>query len=328
MSQNKFDQNYPFCLFRIPKDGGRVIWEITNQCNYRCPYCIFSSTAVKPQNELDTARMKSVIDELHDLGFSHFKVSGGEPFIRKDLLEVLAHAKSKGFYIDLSSNASLITEERAAGLKNISVDMVHVSLDGHTKELQEAARGSGTFEPTIRGIKYLVKNGLYVRTGCLIFNKNDRRMEEIARYCAELGVNEIIFSLMEPVGRLKGDNSMMTERTPDELMREIEEIENELKTKIKVSHSFTEKPGKDCAGICPGTTKFLSIDNFGRVSPCTWVAERAPEYVSKNTLLSASLKAILNEKEITEYKKLVQRFADSGGGCPMRDLDAFQKIKK
>ena len=52
---------YPFCLFRIPENGGRVLWEITNTCNYHCSYCIFSSESKKYENELSTEEIKKAI---------------------------------------------------------------------------------------------------------------------------------------------------------------------------------------------------------------------------------------------------------------------------
>ena len=55
---------YPFCLFRIPENGGRVLWEITNTCNYHCSYCIFSSETIKYENELTTDEVKRTIKEL------------------------------------------------------------------------------------------------------------------------------------------------------------------------------------------------------------------------------------------------------------------------
>ena len=57
---------YPFCLFRIPENGGRVLWEITNTCNYHCSYCIFSSESKKYENELSTEEIKKAIKELKE----------------------------------------------------------------------------------------------------------------------------------------------------------------------------------------------------------------------------------------------------------------------
>ena len=126
---------YPFCLFRIPENGGRVLWEITNTCNYHCSYCIFSSEAKKYEDELKTDEVKRAIKELKENNFTYIKFTGGEPFTRKDMTEILKYANKLGFDMDISTNASLITDEIAKELKNINFPMVHVSLDGNDKTL-------------------------------------------------------------------------------------------------------------------------------------------------------------------------------------------------
>lgn len=57
-------KKYPFCLFNIKEDGARVIWEVTNACNYTCSYCIFSSKWGNDQYDLSTENMKRALDDL------------------------------------------------------------------------------------------------------------------------------------------------------------------------------------------------------------------------------------------------------------------------
>ncbi len=91
-----FDPKTSLCLFRIPKNSGRVIWEITNTCNYGCRYCIFSSTSRQHKDELETAQVYRVIDELREAGFTHVKITGGEPFSRPDIMDILRRCCDHG----------------------------------------------------------------------------------------------------------------------------------------------------------------------------------------------------------------------------------------
>ena len=77
------------CKFSIPKEGKKAIWEITNQCNYLCKYCIFASNPNKDNRELTFEECKYVIDELVKNEFSVLKLTGGEPFLRKDLILIM-----------------------------------------------------------------------------------------------------------------------------------------------------------------------------------------------------------------------------------------------
>ena len=215
---------YPFCLFRIPENGGRVLWEITNTCNYHCSYCIFSSEAKKYEDELTTDEVKRAIKELKENNFTYIKFTGGEPFTREDMTEILKYANKLGFDMDISTNASLITDEIAKELKNINFPMVHVSLDGNDKTSHEYVRGENTFERTLRGIRYLTNNQIYTRIGTVIYKQNEDKLEEIVKLAIELKANEIIFSFMEAVGRLDGDETIISKRTIDSVKEELEKL--------------------------------------------------------------------------------------------------------
>ena len=256
---------YPFCLFRIPENGGRVLWEITNTCNYHCSYCIFSSEAKKYEDELTIDEVKRAIKELKDNNFTYIKFTGGEPF------------------------TSLITENIAKELKNIKFPMVHVSLDGNDKYTHEYVRGENTFESTLRGIRYLTNNGVYTRIGTVIYKENEDKLEEIVKLAIELKANEIIFSFMESVGRLDGDETIISKRTINSVKDELENLATKYKKQIEVKYSFTENKITEAEEYCPAVNKFLYINNLGQVSPCTWVVSQNPEYKSKLTLKNNSI---------------------------------------
>ncbi len=306
---------YPFCLFRIPDNGGRVLWEITNTCNYHCSYCIFSSDAKKYENELTTEEVKNAINELKENKFSYIKFTGGEPFTRKDMTEILKYASELGFDMDISTNASLITSDIAQELKNMKFPMVHVSLDGYDLNSHEYVRGKNTFERTLRGIRYLTENNVYTRIGTLIYKYNEDKLEEIVKLAVELNANEIIFSFMEAVGRLNGDEAIISKRTIDSAKKEIENLSLLYKEKIKVKYSFTENKEYKAEDFCPAVNKFLYINNLGQVSPCTWGVAKNPEYKSELTLKNSTFSEIINSKPIQKYLKYIEESKIKG--CPV-----------
>ena len=306
---------YPFCLFRIPENGGRVLWEITNTCNYHCSYCIFSSEAKKYEDELTTDEVKRAIKDLKENNFKYIKFTGGEPFVRKDMTEILKYASELGFDMDISTNASLITDDIAKKLKNIKFPMVHVSLDGHDKETHEYVRGKNTFERTLRGIKHLTGNDVYTRIGTVIYKKNEDNLEEIIELAIQLKANEIIFSFMEAVGRLDGDETIISKRTIDSVKQELEKLAIKYKEQIQVKYSFTENKVCREEGSCPAVSKFLYINNLGQVSPCTWVISNEPEYKSKLTLKNSTFAEVLKSEPIQNYLKYIEK--NKVKGCPV-----------
>lgn len=324
----EYDPDTAFCLFRIPRRGGRVIWEVTNTCNYGCRYCIFSSTSRRDADELDTAKIYETIDGLKSCGFTHIKITGGEPFTRPDLMDILRYARKAGFKTDISTNAAFITPDIANELAGLGLDMVHVSLDGHSQELQEAVRGKRTYAPTMEGLKHLTGKGIYIRIGCVIYKNNQNELRDMASFCAGMGCDEVIFSLMEPVGRMRGRPALLYDRPVAEMQAEIDRIKKEFGGRIRVSGNFAETVREGC-GTCPGGERFLFIDHKGRVSPCTWVAERRPAYVAEKTLHDRSLKDILGDRENRTFRQIVSGLSQSGlDRCPMQIVPDFIEIEK
>ncbi|MFH1637515.1 MAG: radical SAM protein [Candidatus Woesearchaeota archaeon] len=312
-------ENYSFCLFRLPEEGGRVIWEITNSCNYSCGYCIFSAEKGRIPDELTNEEVFEVLEGLKEREFSHLKLTGGEPFIRKDFMDILKQSSNLGFIVDVSTNASLITAEKARTIKDLGVQMVHVSIDGHNQELHELARGKNTYQRTIRGLQHLIDNDVNVRVGTVIFKANEDYLSKMVDSAAALGANEIIFSFMEPVGRMKDDYSMISSRPILEVKSKIEQLAEQYVGQIQVKHSFTEDAKHNEQGTCPAVRKFLYIDNLGTVSPCTWVVEQNPKYRSNLTVKEASFDEVMNSKPIRSYLSYIERLNNEEiKGCPVR----------
>lgn len=307
---------YPFCIFRIPENGGRVLWEITNTCNYHCSYCMFSCEAQKYENELTTEEVKKNIKDLKENNFTYIKFTGGEPFVRKDMIEILEYASKLGFDMDISTNASLITKENATKLKQMNFPMVHVSLDGYDRDSHEYVRGKNTFEPTIRGIKLLTEAGIYTRLGTVIYSQNEDYLEKIVALASDLKVNEIIFSFMEPMGRLKEDDELLSKRSLESAKKEIEKLAIKYESNIKVKYSLSENKKCKSEEICPAVNKFIYINNLGEISPCTRIVSKNPEYKSKITLKNNSLNEIINSEPIQRYLKYLE--ANKITGCPIK----------
>lgn len=271
------------CKFSLQNDK-KVIWEITNRCNYNCKYCIFSAN--HDFNELSTLQCKHIIDELIKNNFTYIKFTGGEPFIRKDLFELLNYANKK-IKFDISTNASFIKDEHIDVLKQIDLNFVHVSVDG-LKEEHEFLRGKNTFEPTINGLKKIKKANKYIRIGTVLYKGNEYKIKEIINMLELLDVDEIIFSIMEPFGTLNGNRDLCITRNLEDITNEIENINS----KIKISYNWKEIDTNITQ--CPAGKQILFIDNNGFVSPCTWAQKVNNEYKSKDTLINTSLDSILD----------------------------------
>lgn len=283
------------CKFTLPNNEGKAIWEVTHQCNYGCSYCMFSCNNKKIDNELTTEECFHVIDELVLHGFKHLKVTGGEPFFRKDIIDVLRYA-SERLITDVSTNASLMTPEKVRLLNELKLKMIHVSLDGNKKQ-HESVRGINTYDRTIRGLEALKESKNKVRIGSVIHFNNQSDLENLVIDSERLNADEIIFSIMEPVEGQ--DKSLVRTYTNEELIEIIELIKEKHKDKIEVNYNFGKQPS--FVHRCPAGDKFIFINNFGQVSPCPWVHEVNKSCISRDSLRDKSLDEIFKDKNLVKF---------------------------
>ena len=139
----------------------QILWKITGKCNSNCVHCWASLGCSHERKEL-----LKVAEEIAQLNAMMVSISGGDPFLCKDIFDILSVLKSKNIIVEIMSNGSLITENIACKLSkilNLDTDAVQISLDGSTAEIHNKQRNSKIFYLAIEGIKNLRKYGIKVR---------------------------------------------------------------------------------------------------------------------------------------------------------------------
>ena len=122
---------------------------LTMKCNLSCVMC---TTCYDQANELSLEEVRSIIDQTALWGVEVFNPLGGEPFVRRDLEDILEYACQKNFYITLTTNGTLITRERAERLASIAPSRLHfnISLDG-PQAVHDTVRGEGQYDRAMAG---------------------------------------------------------------------------------------------------------------------------------------------------------------------------------
>lgn len=137
-----------------------VVWNVTSCCNLKCTHC-YAATHGK-QDELSTAEALEVIDDLAAFGCPVLLFSGGEPFVRPDILTLARHAASKGLRVVFSTNGTLIDARLAAEIKTIGVSYVGISVDGMEAVHDRFRVCPGAFQQTLAGIRRCRESGIKV----------------------------------------------------------------------------------------------------------------------------------------------------------------------
>jgi len=145
---------------RLP--GPVVIWNLIRRCNLTCKHCYTTSADINFPGELSTSEVFTVMDDLKSFHVPVLILSGGEPLLRKDIFGIALRAKQMGFYVGLSSNGTLITEDNIDAIDAIGFDYVGISIDGMRETHDAFRRSEGSFDASLRGVRLCRERGIKV----------------------------------------------------------------------------------------------------------------------------------------------------------------------
>ena len=193
--------------------GPVVVWNITRTCNLRCLHCYASSENKKYDGELTTEEALAVIDDLAAARVPVILFSGGEPFVRPDILDLARYAVEKGIHVTFSTNGTLIDEERAKAIKAIGVGYVGISLDGIGDVHDRFRRKKGAFDAALRGIRNCLNHGVKVGLRFTINRHNVDQLEAIFNLIEEEGIQRACFYHLVYTGRASAGDDITPEET-------------------------------------------------------------------------------------------------------------------
>lgn len=165
-------------IMRTPRS---VDIEITSRCNLRCSYCYYFDNPGVEYRDLPTDEWLQFFDELGQCRVMDVTLQGGEPFIRKDLPQLIEGIVRNRMRFSILSNGTLIDDTIAAFLAATHrCDFVQISVDGSSPETHDACRGKGSFDGALRGIRTLQRHKIPVGVRVTIHRHNVHDLEGIA----------------------------------------------------------------------------------------------------------------------------------------------------
>lgn len=188
---------------------------ITERCNLECPHCYSSAgRSASNKRELGTQEIIRLLDQYSEVGrgreTTDIAITGGEPFLRSDLIEILRHCidlQEKGLFtrVMLNTNGVNVNAESARFLASTGVHIA-VSVDGSKPATHEIIRGKGTFRRTLRGIRELVEAGAWVGVNMFAHADNVHDIEATIELSIQLGVRAFTCFNLLSVGRANVSN--------------------------------------------------------------------------------------------------------------------------
>ncbi|MBI3995519.1 MAG: radical SAM protein, partial [Nitrospirae bacterium] len=190
------------------------LWLHTNNsCNLACSHCLVSS-GPEGDKGLSTEQFQKVLAEAQALGARRFFFTGGEPFLRKDLFELIdATLSDPKAELAILTNGILLTDAKLAELKQRDAARLRlqISLDGSTSTINDPIRGIGSFQKIVNGIRSAIGAGLSVTVSTVITAVNADDVPNVTRLVGELGGTTHHLLWLHKRGRA---DEQGTDRTP------------------------------------------------------------------------------------------------------------------
>lgn len=165
-----------------------VYISVTDRCPHKCEYCNIPRRLLK---ELSTSEILKLIDEIAAAGAVRFQIVGGEPTLRKDLGDIIAHARRKKLYVTMSSTGWAVPE-MIANLRDIN--QIFLSFDG-PEEAHDMHKGKGAYQRLMRAMEALKKAGVKFNTTTLLTRKSVAHIDFVLAKAQELGF-EVVFQAL------------------------------------------------------------------------------------------------------------------------------------
>lgn len=312
-----------------------VLIQLTNRCNMKCSFCSFWSQGAHPNEEVTLEDYRRIAAQMAEVGTFLVSLEGGEPFLRKDLIEIV-EIFSKEHLTVLYTNGWLVNPEKARALFDAGLHQVGVSVDFASAEKHDEKRClSGAFDrawKAVEAFKESASNGkkqVHVMTVLMEENRSD--LEALLQMSAKYGVSHC-FTLLSLYGSQRNQGGEEWPKAPfsEELL--------DLWKKYPHLMMFRDYLGKmdsffnrEKMPLCRAGNQSFNIDHLGQVSLCI-------EKINKplGDLRKESLKSILprlkNLSEVAQCQDcwtLCRGFSQLlGGGGTLRSwLDLSTRMK-
>jgi len=296
-----------------------VTVQITARCNLLCTHCAVESSA----NETISWSQEMVSELFRQLG-GHTPIldlTGGEPLLAWDILTSFGRqAALREMFWGLTTNGTLLTEDRIHELVSLNVYGVKVSMDGLASR-HDAVRGAGTFAKARRAVDLLVKRGVRVGVQTAVSRENQGDIPQLVAMLDDLGINTMILFPLMPLGRqADSPESILSGQSLKRFILDLKDIStHRMRIHMELPHcaSLFEEKTTDDRAQC-GAGYMLHYTAKGQALPC-------PVFpLTLGTLFADSIDKLMRHAVMKELRDRAgigppcnncDSFAQCGGGC-------------
>ncbi len=249
----------------------KIFFDVTHACNSRCIHC-YNNSQDPLQDELTTEEIGELARQMHLLGMHQVSIAGGEPFLRKDIFDILRLFHEFGIEASVTTNGLLLSERNAKKLSDSHVKHLTISIDGITREQYRDIRGVDGFDLLNDNIKQVRNHFLGEMSMRLSVMRGNTDPQRVVEYAVAHGFRALKVNKTHLLGRFLLHQEYCIS---DE---EYEQIIERFAALQKSSLLTIELPREKYLNVqsplpCSAGKKTISISPRGGVFPCAFGPE-------------------------------------------------------
>jgi radical SAM protein with 4Fe4S-binding SPASM domain len=290
-----------FGLWAKIKEKRRMVsigFELTARCNNECRHCYINlpvGDKKAREKELSLGEIADIAEQALSLGAIWCLLTGGEPLLREDFIDIYLCLKKKGLLVSVLTNATLISDAHVQLFKKHPPKNMEVSVYGVTRETYErVTRKPGSFKAFSRGLNLLLENGVPVRLKAMALRSNAHELPAITGFCRERTKDYFRFDPFLHLrydGDQKRNAEIISERLSPREIIALEQSDPERFQALKehgCDFILPEKPEHGCDHLikCGAGNDSLVLGSDGRVRLCYSLCHPECVYDLRNGSLS------------------------------------------
>jgi pyrroloquinoline quinone biosynthesis protein E len=168
-----------------------LLAELTYSCPLSCAYCSNPLNLADYRDELATAEWERVLGEAQELGVLQCHLSGGEPLLRRDLVQIVQSASELGLYTNLVTSAIGLSRRRAEELRAAGLDHVQISIQADEAAVSDRIAGTRSFERKIEAARVVKELGWPLTVNVVLHRQNIDKIADIVGLAEELEADRV-----------------------------------------------------------------------------------------------------------------------------------------
>jgi len=307
-------------LPRLPLEG---TIDLTYRCNDNCRHCWLriSPDAKEKKDELSFEEIENIVDEARKMGCRMWSISGGEPMLRPDFLEIFDYITSHSVSYSINTNGSLITPKIAKALKRKGTKII--AIYGATSQVHDhITRNPGSFEALIQGFRYLKEAGAGFTVQIVPMKDNYHQFKDMVKLAESLSKHYRIgaaWLYLSACGDSEMNKEILKQRLPPKEVVELDKpdlsYEDWMSTQGSSCYEATNE--EYLFSSCIENRRDFHIDPYGQMTFCCFIKDPLLRY----DLRKGSFKECWEEfiPSLATKIKITERYRKNCGSCESRE---------